>query len=177
MPALWFWPNVDSGSDGTSTGIRAFRERERTSKIHFFKNMHPPDFLRLLHGCHCIVGNSSVAIRECSFLGVPAVNIGSRQTGRERGGNVSDVGYDQREIIRAIREHSAGPRPASTALYGDGHAGVRIAESLARAALRSEKRLAYPSHDLAGAPARATASILAGRTVKNDGVAAGLIEN
>ncbi|HLG60054.1 MAG TPA: hypothetical protein VI485_32235 [Vicinamibacterales bacterium] len=32
-----------------------------------------------------IVGNLSVAIRECSYPGVPAVNIGSRQQGRERG--------------------------------------------------------------------------------------------
>ena len=49
LPALWFWPNVDSGSDGKSRGIRIFREREKTADIHFFKNMHPPDFLRLVY--------------------------------------------------------------------------------------------------------------------------------
>ena len=154
IPALWFWPNVDSGSDGTSTGIRAFRERERSAKIHFFKNMHPPDFLRLLYACRSIVGNSSVAIRECSFLGVPAVNVGSRQTGRERGDNVIDVGYDRHEILRAIREHWSAPRPVSTQLYGDGRAGTRIAEALADATLRCDKRLAYLNEDLEGQTSR-----------------------
>lgn len=143
VPALWFWPNVDSGSDGTSTGIRAFREREKSPKIHFFKNMHPPDFLRLLFGSHAIVGNSSVAIRECSFLGVPAVNIGSRQTGRERGPNVLDVAYERREILDAIRHHQRMPRPTASNLYGDGRAGARIADALSVAPLRCEKRLAY----------------------------------
>src|SRR5690606_11315634 len=38
IPALWFWPNVDAGSDGTSKGIRVFRENNPQAKIHFFKN-------------------------------------------------------------------------------------------------------------------------------------------
>ncbi|MBM4077422.1 MAG: UDP-N-acetylglucosamine 2-epimerase (hydrolyzing), partial [Planctomycetes bacterium] len=42
-PVLWFWPNVDAGSDGTSSGIRAFRERNKPSSFHFFKNMAPDD--------------------------------------------------------------------------------------------------------------------------------------
>src|SRR3990172_12570026 len=70
IPTLWFWPNVDAGSDGTSKGIRVFRELENVSNIHFFKNMEPQDFLRLIYNSKCIIGNSSVAIRECSFLGV-----------------------------------------------------------------------------------------------------------
>ncbi len=85
MPVLWFWPNVDAGSDGTSKGIRVFREREKPDNLHLFRNMFPEDFLRLLVHSTAIVGNSSVAIRECSFLGVPAVNVGTRQQGRERG--------------------------------------------------------------------------------------------
>lgn len=143
VPALWFWPNVDSGSDGTSRGIRSFREGERPKNIHFFKNMHPPDFLRLLRNSGCIVGNSSVAIRECSFLGVPAVNIGSRQVGRERGANVVDVGYDKAEILRAIDRQVHGKRPVPTELYGDGRAGERIAELLASVELDCEKQLNY----------------------------------
>jgi len=103
LPALWFWPNVDAGSDGTSRGIRAFRETVRDLRIHFFKNMAPDDFLRLIYSSRCVVGNSSVAIRECSFLGLPAVDIGTRQAGRERGRNVIDVGYDRHEIAQAVR--------------------------------------------------------------------------
>lgn len=143
LPVLWFWPNVDAGSDGTSKGIRMFRERERSTSFHFFRNMFPEDFLRLLCGATAIVGNSSVAIREGSFLGVPAVNIGSRQDGRERGRNVIDVGHDRRAIEAAVRDHARRGRPPSDPLYGDGRAGQRIADCLASAPLTIRKRLTY----------------------------------
>jgi UDP-hydrolysing UDP-N-acetyl-D-glucosamine 2-epimerase len=143
LPVLWFWPNVDAGSDGTSKGIRMFREKEKPANFHFFRNMLPEDFLRLLCHSTAIVGNSSVAIRECSFLGVPAVNIGSRQTGRERGRNVIDVAHDRGAIAGAIRDHITRGRPEPDRLYGDGKAGERIADTLARADLTIEKRLAY----------------------------------
>jgi UDP-hydrolysing UDP-N-acetyl-D-glucosamine 2-epimerase len=143
LPVLWFWPNVDAGSDGTSKGIRVFREREQPDRLHLFRNMYPEDFLRLLLHATALVGNSSVAIRECSFLGVSAVNVGSRQQGRERGGNVIDVPHDRVAIADAIREHVRRGRTATDHLYGDGHAGERIAERLATAELTIEKRLTY----------------------------------
>lgn len=144
LPALWFWPNVDAGSDGTSGGIRAFRELERPENIHFFKNMAPEDFLRLLHNASALVGNSSVGIRECAFLGVPVVNIGSRQAGRDRGRNVVDVDYNRRAIGGAITGHLGnGGRYPSDPIYGDGRAGERIAELLVDVPFRIEKRLAY----------------------------------
>lgn len=144
MPTFWFWPNVDAGSDGTSKGMRWFREEYNSSNIHFFKNMEPSDFLRLLYNSAGIVGNSSVAIRECSFLGVPAVNIGSRQKGRERGPNVIDVDYNREAIANAISTHLNGSsRPPSDCLYGDGKAGERIADIISTASLSIEKRLTY----------------------------------
>jgi UDP-hydrolysing UDP-N-acetyl-D-glucosamine 2-epimerase len=143
LPTLWFWPNVDAGSDGTSKGIRIFREQHREARIHLFRNMLPEDFLRLLCASACIIGNSSVAIRECSFLGVPAVNIGTRQTGRERGRNVIDVEYEAGAIRGAIRRHLSNARPPADTLYGDGRAGERIAGHLATTELTIEKRLTY----------------------------------
>jgi UDP-hydrolysing UDP-N-acetyl-D-glucosamine 2-epimerase len=143
LPVLWFWPNPDAGSDGTSKGIRVFREKENPRNFHLFRNMFPEDFLRLLLSSSAIVGNSSVALRECSYLGVPAVNIGSRQQGRERGANVVDVDHDRAAITEAIDRHLRNGRPASDPLYGDGGAGVRIADRIAAAELTVEKRLTY----------------------------------
>ena len=143
LPVLWFWPNPDAGSDGTSKGIRVFREREQPDHFHLFRNMFPEDFLRLLVHSTAIVGNSSVAIRECSYLGVPAVNIGSRQQGRERGRNVIDVGHDRAAITEAIHTHVSRGRVPSDHLYGDGQSGARIAGCLATAPLTVEKRLTY----------------------------------
>ena len=143
LPTLWFWPNVDAGSDGTSEGIRAFRENVHPKNIHFFKEIPPDDFLRLAYHSACIVGNSSVAIRECSFLGVPAVNIGSREAGRERGPNTADVGYDRKEIEQAISDQLKHGHYDSVTLYGDGHAGERIADILAKVPLKFKKQLTY----------------------------------
>ena len=143
FPVLWFWPNPDAGSDGTSKGIRIFREKEKPENFHLFRNMFPEDFLRLLVNAKALIGNSSVGIRECSYLGVPAVNIGTRQEGRERGANVIDVDHDRRAIGDAIHEHLRRGKPARDHLYGDGRAGERIAECLATAALTIEKRLTY----------------------------------
>jgi UDP-hydrolysing UDP-N-acetyl-D-glucosamine 2-epimerase len=143
VPVLWFWPNVDAGSDGTSKGIRVFREKEDPPNFHLFRNMSPEDFLRLLCGATAIVGNSSVAIRECSYLGVPAVNIGSRQLGRERGQNVIDVDHDRKEISDAVQTHIRRGRPTRDFLYGDGKAGGRIADCLSKVELKIEKRLTY----------------------------------
>jgi UDP-hydrolysing UDP-N-acetyl-D-glucosamine 2-epimerase len=102
LPTFWFWPNVDAGSDGISKGIRVFRETRDIPHAYFFKNLAPEDFLRLLDGATCLVGNSSVGIREGAFLGLPVVNIGNRQSGRDRAENVMDVGYDRTGIVKAV---------------------------------------------------------------------------
>lgn len=143
LPTLVFWPNVDAGSDGTSNGIRAFRELEKPSHFHFFKNMAPTDFLRLIFNSRGLVGNSSVGIRESSFLGIPVVNIGTRQSGRERSSNVLDVNYDRGEIAGAIRHHMGNGNYPRSSMYGDGEAGKRIAEILSEVPLTIEKRLTY----------------------------------
>ena len=105
--------------------------------------MFPEDFLRLLNNCSCLVGNSSVGIRECSFLGVPAVNVGNRQRGRERGFNVIDVDHKRETIGRAIRQHLAQGRSKRDTLYGDGSAGIRIADELVFRDIEIEKRLTF----------------------------------
>lgn len=143
LPTFWFWPNVDAGSDGTSKGIRAFREIERPENIHFFKNMESEDFLRLVYNSRCIVGNSSVGIRETSFLGVPSVNVGTREAGRERGRNVIDAGYNRDQIRKAVEKQLSNGRYLSDPLYGNGNAGERIAQILSETPLKFEKRLNY----------------------------------
>lgn len=143
MPTFWFWPNVDAGSDGTSSGIRQYRENNNTDKIHFFKNMEPSDFLRLIKNSKCLVGNSSVGIRESSMLGVPVVNIGTRQTGRQRGENVIDCDYDANQIETAITKQIKHGPYRSEFIYGDGTAGKKVAEALATCELSFHKTILY----------------------------------
>lgn len=142
LPVLWFWPNVDAGSDEAAKVLRRARE-EGTENIHWFRNMEPDHFLRLIVNSRCLIGNSSVAIREGAFLGVPAVNIGTRQQNRERGPNVIDVPPARAAIADAIRAQCRHGRYESDATYGDGQAGARIADLLADAPLEIEKQLTY----------------------------------
>jgi UDP-hydrolysing UDP-N-acetyl-D-glucosamine 2-epimerase len=143
MPAIMLWPNADAGSEDTARGMRKFRERHRPEYIRFYKNFPIETWVRLMIGCACVVGNSSAPIREGAYIGVPAVNIGTRQRGRDRGGNVVDVGYDRREIAAAVRAQVAHGCYPSDHLYGDGQAGGRIAAVLAEAPLSVQKRLMY----------------------------------
>lgn len=143
VPTFWFWPNVDAGSDGTSRGIRSFREKNDPENIRFFKNMEGRDFLRLLTNSRCLIGNSSVGIRECAYLGVPVVNIGDRQNGRERGANVIDTEYDRKKITESIDKQLQHGKYESSKLYGYGNAGKVIADQLATAPLTFKKVIAY----------------------------------
>lgn len=122
LQAVVFWPGQEAGAEAMSKAIR-----EAQARVHTVRNLAPRRFLRLLTQAMCLIGNSSAGIRECSYLGVPVVNVGSRQQGRERAGNVRDVAHEARAILVAIREQLGRTYPAST-LYGSGTAGEQIAE-------------------------------------------------
>lgn len=143
MTTFWFWPNVDTGSDGTSSAIRSFREENELKNIHFFKNMEGLDFLNLLNFSNGLIGNSSVGIRECAFLGIPVVNIGSRQNKRDRGYNVIDVGYDEFEIVNSVNTILNNFEIKSSEVYGKGFSGNKIADLLSKIKLKHSKTILY----------------------------------
>ena len=102
----------------------------------------------MMLGCGLLVGNSSSGIIEAATLGVPVVNIGERQAGRERNANVIDVGWDAEEIEGAVRramtDEGFKRRVARRKnVYGDGKASgriVKVLEGMAREGIGLEKR-------------------------------------
>ncbi len=144
IKTIWLWPNIDAGNDIISKKLRIFRENNNPKYIQFFKNFEPEDFLKLLISSKCIVGNSSVAIRECSFLGVSAVNIGSRQRGREFGKNVIHTTHNSKSIQIAIKKQIIKNKLKSEKIFGDGKAGKRIANILSKInVISTQKKLSY----------------------------------
>ena len=143
MQVLWLWPNVDAGSDDVSNGIRTFRENIKARNIRFFKNFQPEEYVSLLANAKCIIGNSSSGIREASFLGTPCVNIGTRQTGRERGENVIDVNYKSDEIYNAILKQIKNGKYPKSNLFGDGNSGKKIAQILSTVEPKIQKKISY----------------------------------
>ena len=129
-PAVVLWPGTDAGEEDTAKAIRVSTTQNPSYPMHTKRTLPPRRFLRLLRQAICIVGNSSVGIREASFLGVPVVNIGERQRDRERGDNVLDVPHQFDAITHAIMTQTThGPWPSSV-LYGDGYASQKIASIL-----------------------------------------------
>ena len=143
MPTIMLWPNVDAGSEDIARGMRSFREVYRHEHIRFYKNFPVETFIRLMMQSACMIGNSSAAVREGAFLGVPAVQIGTRQAGRQRGKNVVDVPNDREEIVKAVHAQVKHGHYPSDHMYGDGNAGGRIADILVTVPLSIHKRISY----------------------------------
>ncbi len=140
MQTLWFWPNVDAGSDQVSKAIRVSREKGELENVHFIKNLPAEKFIALLKNAKCLIGNSSAAIKECSYLGIPAVNIGTRQDGRLRGENVMDVDYSADQIENAIKKQlEHGPYEKSY-IYHKEDTSKKIIEILRDIELYTQKR-------------------------------------
>jgi len=69
-------------------------------------------------------------------MGVPVVNIGSCQLGRERGCNTIDVESDKTAIMNTVYYWLSNDKPEQSFVYGNGEAGKRMAEVLATVPLR-----------------------------------------
>jgi len=137
--ALWFWPNIDAGTDAVSKAIRIFRETHQPKHIRFVKNLEPAIFINLLRRTACLVGNSSAGIKECSYLGVPVVDVGDRQNRRFSGPHMVNTGHDANEIGKALTHQVRhGKYPANT-FYFQAEPSRRIAELLSTLPLYTQK--------------------------------------
>lgn len=130
LQTIWLWPNVDAGSDSISKLLREFREKKLSIPIRFYRNFSAEDYINVLKYASCIIGNSSSGIREASFIGLPCVNIGPRQNGREKTDNVIDVTYDADDILRAINLQLTHGKYTPNFTYGDGNSGMRMTSIL-----------------------------------------------
>ncbi len=115
-------PNSDPGSEGIRSAIRM-----KAGKGHLPRDR----FLPLLAGAGVIVGNSSAGLIEAAALKTPCVNIGPRQAGRQKPGNVIDCNYGTANVLKALKQALKLDLRRLRHPYGRGDAGRRIAEVLA----------------------------------------------
>ena len=142
MQAVWFWPNSDAGTNEMAQAIRIYREngKLKNNVIRFVTDILPEDFIALLRGTSCLIGNSSAGIKESSYLGIPVVNIGTRQNNRLKGPNVRDVDYSGKAIGEAIKDQLAHGRYTASDLYFKSDTSKKIAEILSKIPLQSQKK-------------------------------------
>lgn len=123
---LFTAPNSDPGGAQARRQIDAFVERYEWAA--FVDSLGPklyPNALR--HAAH-MLGNSSSGVVEAGLFGLPVIDVGARQKGRERGANVNDVGNEASAVIEALKKAASGPwRYTPGTPYGDGTAGPKIA--------------------------------------------------
>lgn len=143
LPTIMLWPNADAGSEDISRGIRKWREQGKGETLHLFKNLPIATYVHLMRHTACLIGNSSSGIREGAYIGTPTVNIGSRQTMRDRGANVLDAPPERVGIRDAIERHLKHGRYPMEPIYGDGMAGERIADVLATKTVSVQKLITY----------------------------------
>jgi UDP-N-acetylglucosamine 2-epimerase len=109
------------------------------------------NYFGVLRHAAAMVGNSSSGLIEAPAFKLPAINIGRRQEGRTRAGNVIDVPCETDAITAAI-ERAISPdfRRSLDGLenpYGNGGAAQRIVETLRSVAL-DERLRSKRFHDI-----------------------------
>jgi GDP/UDP-N,N'-diacetylbacillosamine 2-epimerase (hydrolysing) len=92
------YPNSDDG------GFSMIGAIEKYGCFTTFKNLPFLQFQSLLKASSVLVGNSSVALHEAPLYGIPVVNIGDREQGRESWGakHTINVPHDSEKIREAI---------------------------------------------------------------------------
>ena len=114
----------------------------------------------------CLVGNTSAAIREGSFIGVPSVSIGSRQNGRDRGRNVLDSSYDTNEIYKKIKKQLSIKGVLKDNIYGRGNASKKIKKILENINVEYSKTINLRMKYLAIIPARKGSKRIKNKNIK-----------
>jgi UDP-hydrolysing UDP-N-acetyl-D-glucosamine 2-epimerase len=145
-------PSPDPGSAVVRdilTGVVAARPN-----AVFIESLGSRRYRAVLELVGAMVGNSSSGLIEAATVGLPVVNIGQRQEGRERGVNVIDTIAERASIAAAVRRALGADFRASIAgapnPYGDGNASAQIVEVLASlpdAARLLKKRFVPIPHD------------------------------
>ena len=134
---LFIGPNADAGSRELLQRITAFAERK--PNIRFIPTIDHRTYLSLLPFLSLLIGNSSSGIMEAASFKLPVVNVGLRQKGRERAGNVLDCPPDRNQIgnalCAALSERFRNSLSNLVNPYGDGHAAEKIARVLTTVSL------------------------------------------
>ena len=130
---IFVYPNSDAGGLALIERSRALGRTRRDT--HVCVNLDAVTYWSLLKQVNVMTGNSSSGIMEAASFGLPVVNVGIRQQGRERGRNIIDVPADASAISNAL-ERALEPsfRKGLQGMenpYGDGTASRTIAGVLA----------------------------------------------
>lgn len=129
---IFVYPNTDAGSLALIEKTRSLSAIRPNT--HVFVNLDAVTYWSLLRHVDAMVGNSSSGIMEAASFGLPVVNVGMRQQGRERASNVLDAPADTAAILsafqRALDPQFRASLQGMVNPYGNGNASETIAHVL-----------------------------------------------
>jgi UDP-hydrolysing UDP-N-acetyl-D-glucosamine 2-epimerase len=128
MPTLITAPNSDPGGAAMKEMIAGFVGLRPWALS--VDTLGPRLYPSALRHASLMLGNSSSGIVEAGLFGLPVIDVGGRQRGRERGRNVRHVASDAAAIRVAEAAILANPERIIDCPYGDGKAGPRVAEAM-----------------------------------------------
>ena len=105
---VWTGTNFDPGASRVREALSGFEEYRLTTR----------EYILSCRQAALVIGNSSSGIIEAPTIGVPSVNIGTRQKGREHGPSVFQGG--ETEIEQAIELALAHKGPFDNPYYRPG---------------------------------------------------------
>lgn len=135
-------PNAEPWSDHILKALKTAVLEGTLGAARLISYIEPDIFASVLSHAACLVGNSSAGIRQAGFIGLPVVNIGSRQSGRLRAGCVFDADIDE-DLGNLIYATTVGVAKIASTHYGDGHSAPRILEAVLKMNPPIQKRLHY----------------------------------
>lgn len=97
------YPNNDPGSDQIIETIQNYANCQ-PERVKIVKSLGLTGYLSMLQYAAAVIGNSSSGIIEVPSMGIPTVDIGTRQKGRLAARSVIHCGNSTEEITEAIRK-------------------------------------------------------------------------
>ena len=121
------YPNNDLGSGDILAEIESLSD---DPKFAVFPSLGFERFLVLLKNADFMIGNSSAGIREAPFYGVPAVNVGTRQSRRHFSAGILNCDYSVDQIASAIQRIGINKPGKSEFAFGDGNSVEQFSVAL-----------------------------------------------
>jgi UDP-hydrolysing UDP-N-acetyl-D-glucosamine 2-epimerase len=143
IQVIGLWPNSDAGYEQISKELRIWQQKSKDYPVRLVKNLSTDLYFTLMNLTLCQIGNSSSALREGAYIGTPAVNIGTRQHGRECGSNVIFTENTVGQILSAVKRQILHGKYENSNLFGDGQAGQKIVETLINTDVITQKMMSY----------------------------------
>lgn len=135
---IFTYPNNECGSEQIIEELSQLKELDG---YYVFESLGWKKYLMAMKNVDLVIGNSSSALLEAPILGIPALDIGTRQRGRFSPSTVAHVeDYKPEEIAVCIKRMLTEPKKQNCHPYGVGDTSSRVCKILSDVLIEKSKK-------------------------------------